>query len=396
MSQRAWRLVLASLAIVLAASTASTAFAGPRARRTGTPARIYYIATNGVDRFRCGAIATPCASLGYAVANAAPGDTWIVENGVYGPPASCRDADGDMAATIDKPGTATSPITLKARSKWGAVLDGEARCHSMISLGPNSAWWIIQDFDIERGAWGGIWSNSKGGKHITIKGNHIHDIGNRHNPTTLGEAGIYTDAEAIMVIDGNVINDVGRRDDSGGARRNSFDHGVYSHGAMTIVNNLFYRALWGWHIQAAAGFSGLIANNTFIGPNMYPHGTRDGSIMLWGAAGGPITIRNNIFLRPHDAPIQTSGFSSRGCIFDHNLTDANSIFDNGASCTLESNMVDTDPMLRNAALDRPDAHLQAQSPARGVGVTVAEAAVDLDGVERLGGAFDLGAFGYVP
>lgn len=316
-------------------------------------------------------------------------------NGTYGPPASCTDPNNSMYVTINSAGSSSAPITLKAQNKWGAVLDAQMRCHSVINFGSNSAWWVIKDFDITGGYSGGVWSNSNGGRNIKIVGNHIHHIGNRPNTTSIGEVGVYTDAGAIMWIDGNVINDVGRTDDTGSAYSNSYDHGIYSHGAMTIVNNVFYRALWGWHIQTASSFSGLIANNTFVGPNMYPRAAKAGSIMLWDVAGGSIDIRNNIFSRPIGPAVASYAFGPRGCYLDHNLTDASAVYDNGASCSVSGNAVATDPALRNASLSSPDVHLQAGSPAIDAGAVVAQAPADMDGVGRpQRAAYDLGAAEY--
>ena len=359
-------------------------------------ATTYYVATTGSDS-NPGTIGSPFASLQAGANAAVAGDTVLVEDGTYGAPASCGSQSGDPAVYIhDHSGTSGSPITIKAQNKWGAILDGQASCDMYFYFGTNTAWWVIQDFDIKNAYKTGIASQEAGtGVNFVVTGNIIHNIGNHPDATTIGTAGIYTEASAIMTISNNIFHDIGRTDDTGSPSPNAYDHGIYTHGTMTIINNLFYRSLYGWGIQTALGFSGLIANNTFVGPNMYPHATKNGQIVLWDVANGAVTIRNNIFYQPNGSAIVTVSYVPTGCNIDHNITTTSSIYDNGASCTLSANTLSTDPLLVDSTLTAPDGHLQSTSPAKDTGTTVAQVTDDYDGVTRpQGSVYDMGAYEY--
>lgn len=265
-----------------------------------------YVATTGSDS-NSGSVDAPFGSIQRAVQAARPGDTIVVKDGVYGPPASCRDPSGDMEVTIDNAGTADAPILLKAEHRWRAILDPANRCHSVIDFGPHSAYWIVEGFNIRNGYFSGIWSNSGGGKHIAIRGNHIYNIGN--HPVTrvvrgnaIGEAGIFTDKTSVFTVVGNVIHDVGRTN----VFKNSLDHGIYSFGTMDIIDNVFYNARYGWHIAVAEGFSGVIEGNAFYGPNLYTAEERKGQISFWHLSGGKVIVRNNLFYGSNGDPLNLS------------------------------------------------------------------------------------------
>jgi hypothetical protein len=277
-------------------------------------AHVYYVATNGLDS-NPGTYINPFLTLQKGVNVAVAGDTIIVKDGTYGPGSADKKS---MPVNINTAGTSSEWITLKAQHKGRAILDCRLIAHSYINFQQNSAFWRIEGFDIRNGYFGGIWANEHGAKNILIKGNHIHHIGNRVDNSQIGIVGIYTDSGAQnFTVDGNIINDVGRTN----TYTSSFDHGIYSHGNLIIINNVFYNSRSGWHIQTAVNFSGVIANNTFYGPNMYSGFTQTGQIMLWDAAAGSITIQNNIFYASKGVAITSYNFSARNgtCSVDHNI-----------------------------------------------------------------------------
>jgi hypothetical protein len=348
----------------------------------GLNAANYYVATTGSDT-NPGTLSQPFLSLQRGVNAAGPGDSIIVRNGTYR--GGCA-STSSYAVSINKAGTASAWITLKAENQWGATLDAESACHSFINLGGSAAYWVIQGFRVINGYSGGIWSNS-GASYITLRGNEIAYIGRHYLDSIVGICGSYANASSHnLTFDGNVIHDIGRT----GGPQTVHDHALYLHSQNSIVvNNVFYQPIEGWGIQTAAGFSGLIANNTFHGPQA----TREGQIMLWDS-NGSVTIRNNIFYQPRTQAITQYAFSPSSCVVDHNMVyGAGVSMGTPAGCSSSSNWLNTDPMLANAAYAPYDLHLRPGSPAVDAGTAVPEAPTDLDGVSRpQGGGYDIGAY----
>ena len=142
-------------------SIASCAFVAALTFGSGSSrAATYYVATNGSNS-NPGTSASPFLTVQAGVNKAVAGDTIIVANGIYG---GCT--SGAMAVTINKAGSTSGWITLKAANKGGAILDGGKLCHSYFTLGTSSAYWIIQGFEIRNAHWSAVWSNSGGGKNV--------------------------------------------------------------------------------------------------------------------------------------------------------------------------------------------------------------------------------------
>jgi hypothetical protein len=344
-------------------------------------AATYYVATTGSDT-NPGTLSQPFLSLQRGVNAAAAGDTIIVRDGTYG--GGCSSTDS-YAVSINKAGTSSAWITLKAENQWRATLDAQNACHSFINLGGSAAYWVIQDFRVINGYSGGIWSNS-GASNITLRGNEIAYIGRRVITSSIGLPGTYANAASHdLIYDGNVFHDIGRT----GGTQTFHDHALYLHSQnTTIVNNVFYQPIAGWGIQTASGFSGLIANNTFHGP----HANREGHIMLWDP-NGSVTIRNNIFYAPRTQAITSYAFSSSSCVIDHNMVYGAGSLGAPSGCSSSNNWLNTDPMLSNASYAPYDFHLRAGSPAIDSGVAVPAAASDLEDISRPQGSwYDLGAY----
>ncbi len=352
-------------------------------------AATYYVATTGSDS-NPGTSAAPFATLQKSVNAAGPGDTIIVGDGTYGPTGGLL----SFGVTINKAGTASAPITLEAANKWGAKLDCQLTCHSYINFGASSAYWVVKGFEIVNGVWGGFFSNSGGGSHVLIQGNHIHNIGNQPNTTDIGVMGIYFGTGGgNPTIDGNVIHDIGRTTNITG----NHDHGVYTHAPGSLIsNNIMFNMLNGWCIQTADGFSGTIANNSFYGADVLS--SKLGQVVLW-AANSNVVIRNNIFYATGGDAIHNSAATMSGtCSIDHNI-----VFTPGASvglidssisgCTQASNKLNVDPLL--VAPASYNFQLQAGSPAIDAGSPVSGVTGDINGIPRpQGAAYDVGAFEY--
>jgi hypothetical protein len=342
----------------------------------------FYVGPSGSDS-NPGSLTQPFLTVQRGVTAAAPGDTIIVRDGTYR--GGCS-SNSSYAVSINKAGTSAARITLKAENQWRATLDAENVCHSFINLGGSAAYWVIQDFRVINGYNGGIWSNS-GASFITLRGNEIAFIGRHYLDSAIGICGSYANASSHdLTFDGNVFHDIGRT----GGPQTAHDHALYVHSQnTTIVNNVFYQPIQGWPIQTASGFAGLIANNTFHGPNA----SREGQIMLW-QSNGIVTIRNNIFYAPREQAITQSRFSSANCTVDHNI-----VYGAGVSlgvpsaCSSSNNWLNTDPLFANATSAPYDFHLRSGSPAIGAGAAVPAVVTDLDVVTRpQDGAYDVGAF----
>lgn len=348
----------------------------------------YYVAPTGSDS-NPGSATLPFLTLQRGVDAAKAGDTIVVRDGTYGPPAAGCTGGSGFAANIDKAGTAAAWITLKSETKRGATLDGQNACHSYINLGVNAAYWVIQDFRITQGYWSAIWSNN-GASNITVRGNEMAYIGRRTENSQYGIVGSYANSKSTnLVFDGNLIHDVGR---TASTYSMTEDQGLYVSSAnTTIVNNVFHQPISGWGVQTTAGFSGLIANNTFHGANP----AREGQIHLSGASGA-VAVRNNIFNASRTQAIASTSFTSTACAVSNNGVSGSGVaLGAPAACTTASNLLNTDPQLVNTASLPYDFHLKGTSPVIDKGAAVAEAAKDADAVARpQGAAYDAGAFEY--
>ncbi len=308
----------------------------------------YYVATNGSDS-NSGSASSPFATLQKGVNVAKPGDLVLVKDGAYG----CNGAGtSGFAVNVNTAGISGAPITLRSENKWGATLDSANSCYGYFNLQGNSAWIVIDGFKILRGYASAITANSGGAKNITVRNNEIAYVGNGNNPLSYGLVGIFTDQAAIMTVDSNVFHDIGRSNDMG----NSFDHALYFKGQITATNNVFYRALSGWHIQTAQGFSAIINQNTFYGSNPYPG--KYGQVMIW--EGGSISMSKNIFALPNGPAVVTYAANPSSCTIAGNFTTSGQMFDGGATCSVSASILNSDPKFVNPTADF---HLQAGSTA---------------------------------
>jgi pectate lyase-like protein len=365
--------------------------------RTAAGQTLRYVSPSGSDA-NPGTAALPFQTIGKAAQVVNPGDTVIVENGVY-----------HEALNLTRSGTANAYVTFMSQTKWGAVLDGNQ--NSLAEAVQFTANYIrFQGFEIRGyGANGSAdaFSNYPGGQFLDIAQNYVHDIGRLCTSTTNGLVGVFLEAPNVT-IEQNLFADIGRYApgengcNPSGAQYQNHDHGVYvdsNSNNVTIKNNVFYRIERGWGIQVyPSGVDSLaILNNTFAQPNPY----RVGHIII--AASGPMTnlrIENNISYKP------TTAFTYFYSYTAISGTIANNLIYNGAvgdatpgGVTFSGNFTNTDPLLvnsGNSTLDDPvmvDAHLTSGSPAIDAGLIGTDVTNDYDGTTRpQGSANDIGAF----
>lgn len=368
----------------IAAATLVISASGPTPPGVG---RKYYVSPKGSDS-NPGTEVSPFKTIQRAADKVNPGDTVIVEDGVYTmktPHPSCSRFTAVVCLT--RGGTPHEWIVFKSRNAWGAKIDGENnRAQNGFRFASSTANYIrFEGFDVfgmgNDGSSAGF-DVFEGGHDIQITGNHIHHIGRFCTNTTNGNVGIYISQDNVLV-EGNTFHDIGRFGPGEGGCNppnifwQNHDHGVYhSRGNdVTIRNNIFYNHRHGWAIQAYphARSRTVIVNNTFSGPN--PNQTGQ-IVMNGGGEMRDVKIVNNIFHLPKGAAIDVGSATFINVVISNNLTTADRIIDkaNPAGMTTINNLLSTDPKFINPSAF--DFRLLPDTPATGAGASVPEVSND--------------------
>src|SRR5215510_2981563 len=260
----------------------------------GAPQRgmaTYRVSPTGSDS-NPGSEARPFRTIQKAANSVKPGDTVLVDDGVYtysGP----NDCYGKVVVCVSRSGA------------------------------PDVR---IQDFEMTglanaNGSAGGI-ELFDGGSHFQVIGNHIYNIGRVCTNTSNGQNGVFIEADNVMV-EANLIHDVGRLapGQQGCRPSNEYwqnhDHGIYHDGGdhVTIRNNVIYNIKQGWAIQVwpKSRAHMNIVNNTIAFGNQ--HKGKLGAIVMWSPSTGGMKvsdsiIANNIFYQVNTAAIWMGGESS--------------------------------------------------------------------------------------
>jgi uncharacterized protein YjdB len=355
----------------------------------GCAAACRYVAVNGNDG-NPGTSAAPWRTIQHAADVANPGDTVIVNDGVY--------TGGANVVTISRSGTAAAWLVFRAAHRWAAVIDGQTYSSGM-GFSINGNYIRVEGFEVRHTSRVGIEpyggrEDIAGNHDIVVAQNHVHDIGHICTGSSGGIVGIaaYSDN---LIIERNVIHDIGRLGpgEQGCVPPNAYwqnhDHGIYNGVGNNVVirNNVFYNLTHGWAIQryngAGSVTTGLtIVNNTFGFPNPW----RDGQIII-GTTTNNVVIANNIFYQPTTAGVWFDG-AGNGATLVGNVS-TNAVQTLGTGLTMSGNMPNTDPLLVNATAF--NFHPAAGSPARGLGAAAWCPLVDFDGLARTG-ACSAGAF----
>ena len=354
----------------------------------------YVDAASGNDA-NAGTSAAPWRTIQHAADVTNPGDTVIVNDGVY--------TGGANVVTIGRSGTAAGWLVFRAAHLWGAVIDGQNNS-STTGFEINGNYIRVQGFEVRNtnrygfDAYGG--SESAAGNHdIDVLQNHIHDIGHICTGSVGGIVGVdaYSDN---LTIERNVIHDIGRLGpgEQGCVEPNgnwqNHDHGVYNGIGDNVVirNNLFYNFTHGFAIQRYNGngavTNGLtIVNNTFAFPNPW----RDSHIIIATGVNN-LLIANNIFYQPTTAAVWFDTGGLTNVTLSNNLSFGAAMSEGLSGMTSAGNLVNVDPGF--VSVSGPDFHLQAGSPAIGAGMTLSSVPNDLDGYLRSGTAYTIGAYQY--
>jgi len=344
----------------------------------------YYVSSEGKDDYD-GSVNSPFKTIQYAADLVNPGDTVVVRDGVYS-------GSSTNLVTVKRSGTADAWITFRSENKWGAILDGSNVKHSCVGFARVS-YVSIEGFEIRNAPWGGLWSNA-GAKHILVRGNHIHHIGNRQTETHYGICGIFEGSKSSYhVYDGNVWHDIGRTGPS--TERFNHDHAIYNCGDHTrIINNIFYNCNAGWGVHMAEYNT---VDEVVVSNNVFAYGNKRGHIILWKPCRN-IVIQDNIFYKP--AVKNAINFLSNDL---RNITICNNLAfgcglkddDDKDVCKVINNIVGRDPLFRNP--DKCDFRILPGSPAIDTGIDRFAPEADIEGNPRpQGSGYDIGAYEHVP
>ena len=370
------------------------------------PGATFYVSPAGSDS-NPGTEAQPFRTIQRAANVVSPGNTVIVEDGVYSGSNQCSNA----VVCLTRGGSAGQLVTFKSRNKWGAKIDGQNGVAATGFAFGGANYIRIQDFEIygvanARGSASGI-EVFNSGRFSEIVGNRIHDVGHVCTDTTNAQVGIDIEQNNVLV-DGNRIHDIGRfapgQQGCQPSTQNwtNHDHGIYHSVGddVTIRNNIIYRTERGWAIQAYPNSRARmnILNNTFAFTNQNPG--KYGAIIIYDRMTvSDSNISNNIFYQVNTAAIYVGGSSSPSF---SNVRVSNNIVQNGAMLIADSgvgtglnlinNRENTDPAMVDPA--SYDFHLQASSLAIDSGAVV-PVSTDHEGRPRpQGGGYDIGAYEY--
>lgn len=356
-----------------------TAFATGEAAAT-----TYYVSTKGSDS-NPGSESQPLRTIQEAADKVSLGDTVIVKDGTY-----------HESVKFYKDGSEGYWITFKSENKWGAKVDGQLNYKHIFHSDDNLRFNKFEGFEITGSYDSGISFNGDD-SYIKIYNNYIHHTGKICSGTDGGLNGIKIGTNSRYIyIDGNVIRDVGRKDDRVGCSvfDRSHDHGVYTAASyIYITNNIFYDNRMGWSIQfSGGGGPKYVINNVFANPNPEKYG----HIVIWNSHGPntDVLIQNNIFYNPKGAAVHCSRASGSTLIFKNNLIypESRDTFTTGCpSGFSESGTIKGDSKFVNPSDN--DYHLRSDSPAIDNGVNSSLVSLDHDGNSRpQGNAYDIGAY----
>jgi hypothetical protein len=371
--------------------------------------RTWYVAPTGNDS-NAGTSSAPFLTIQRAANLVNPGDTVIVEDGVYtgvGTGTSCALSTSRPVVCLSRAGSSSAWVTFKARNRGKAIVDGQNNTSTHGFRFLSGANYIrIEGFQIR-----GVGSTTNGasgiliysgGHDVEIVNNEIHSIGRLCTDHQYGMNAIFVQ-NARVTIDGNRIHKIGRfaAGESGcnpsTTNYQNHDHGIYINGKsdgsapgasdIVVKNNEFYNLQRGWGIQVYPALVDRlqILNNTFAFENPY----RDGHI-IFAASTSNAVVQNNIFFRPRTVALNFNAGTHTAMDVSNNIVYGASLMKSVSGVTAANNQV-TDPLFVNAATSPYDFQLTAPSPAVNQGLTQQEVTDDFAGKARSDGYNDIGS-----
>ena len=128
-------------------------------KRSSSASQTFYLSPDGSDA-NSGTANKPWKTLQYAVDQALPGDVILLKPGIYAEP-----------TRMTRGGTSNAPIIIRAEQKWRAILDGNRRAHTCLSL-VDAPFVEIRDLEIRwfEVAPGSAGIHLKNSPHVTVAG----------------------------------------------------------------------------------------------------------------------------------------------------------------------------------------------------------------------------------
>lgn len=355
-----------------------------------------YVATNGVNSTERGTEALPYLTIAYAYAAAVPGDVIIVEDGTY-------TAGTENFGYLTTSGTGSAYITIKARNKGMAVLDGQNNT-TVYAFPVHASYLNIEGFEI-RNCRDNAFTISGGVHHLNFRDLIIHDIGRQCSDIDVGYGPFYMNGSHHITIERCLIYDIGRfgPGEHGCSPSELYwqglDHAVYVDGCSDVVirNNVFYNILHGYSLQVYSG-AGLVSDSiTFVNntcengnPNQYM-----AHVILAGDLNHAL-IANNIFKDQYDTGIRVStnvNYPMTDVLITKNMIaggNGTAVSGSRSGVTITGNYENTDPLFVDE--DNHNYALQGNSPAINTGYNTG---VITDCLNNARSTEDIGAYEYI-
>jgi len=373
---------------------------------TSLSATTYYVSPSGSDS-NPGTQTLPFLTIGHSTGVVKPGDTVIVENGIY-----------QECPYNGISGTASAPITFEAQNQWGAVVAPTSAQQSGCSglmWQINASYVTLEGFEVVGPTSGNTYN---AGIKIQLENpllagdvvshNEIHEVGAGQ---CNGGAGILSGG-TNAIIDSNLIYDIGA---GGGMDCNDWD-GIYMDdgNGQTAINNIVFG------FANDPGFTALTMNNdaapghpyapnfpsncSFINNTVINNsGTQDFGVYM-SCAPSTATCNNNLINNNILDDVGKNGGNTifqmmgRGTFGSSNQYLNNLIYNSGSpNINSGQNLVNTvtsNPDFVNYTGDQAGNYeLQSSSPAIGAGTSTGCPAHDFNNVQRTG-TCTIGAYTY--